>query len=117
MEKQFVKFLSAGTFVHEETVQETESWNVNQAVEMSRSIRERHGATPFGFYFFTRTRNEEDLDSKISASSGLYYLGGEILTLQEVKDRKDPKDSILISNMECNRWDKIIINTNSWKVI
>lgn len=34
--------------------------------------------------------------------------------MEQVKARKDPKDSILISNMECNHIEKIIENKNSW---
>lgn len=46
----------------------------------------------------------------------MYYLGGEILTLQQIKDRENPKDRILITNMECNGWGRIIENRNSWLI-
>lgn len=115
MEKHFVTFCSPGTFVSEQTTKEIESWNITQAQEMAKAIKERHAATPYGFYFTTRSRNEDELDSKETARSGMYYLGGEVLTLEDVKARNDPDDRILISNMECNKWDRIIVNTNSWK--
>ena len=46
----------------------------------------------------------------------MYYLGGKVETLAEVKARATKDDSILIANMECNHYDRIITNTNSWKV-
>ena len=116
MKKHFVVFLSPGTFVHEESTKEIDSWDVEQAKKMARKIIERHNATPFGFYFITRTRGDNDLDSKISDESPMYYLGGKVETLEEVKARAIKDDSILIGNMECNRWDRIITNTNSWKI-
>jgi hypothetical protein len=115
MKKHFVTFCSPGILVSEQTTKEIESWNITQAREMAESIKERHGATPYGFYFTTRSRDEDELDSKETARSGMYYLGGEVLTLDDVKARNDPNDWILISNMECNNWDRIIVNTNSWK--
>jgi len=54
------------------------------------------------------------LDSKVVKTSGTYFLGGRVLTLNEVK-KEMPGEEILISNMECNGYDRIIINTNSWK--
>lgn len=53
MEKHFVRFLSAGTFVAEETVMPIEEWDVDQAIEMVRNITERYGAKPYGFQFVT----------------------------------------------------------------
>jgi hypothetical protein len=44
------------------------------------------------------------------------FHGGKIETLTDVKERNDPDERILLSNMECNKWDRIITNTNSWKV-
>jgi len=116
MEKHFVTFLSPGSFVSEETTKPIESWNIDTAIEMSKNIKERYGALPYGFRFSTRAREDYELDSKETERSGMYYLGGEVLTLEEVKAKNDPDDRILISNMECNDWDRIIVNTNSYKV-
>lgn len=115
MEKHFVTFCSPGTFVSEETTKEIESWNVQEAEKMSIDIVERNSALPYGFYFTTRSRDSNELDSKQTSKSGMYYFGGDVLTLDEVKSKNDPHDRILISNMESNKFDKIIINTNSWK--
>jgi len=115
MKKHFVTFLSPGTFCAEQTTQPIEEWNVDEAVARARNIVERHAATPYGFQFSTRERTDDDLDSKVTETSGVYYLGGEIQTLEQIKAKGDPADSILISNMECNGWDRVVINTNSWR--
>ena len=114
-EKHFVIFFSPGTFVAEQTRQPIKSWSVPTAIKMSRDIKERHCATPYGFCFTTRARNDNELDSKEVKRSCMYYLGGEVMTLEQVEKRNDPKDRILISNMRGNGYEKIIINTNSWK--
>ncbi len=116
MKAHFVSFLSPGTFVHEETTKPIESWDVEKAKEMARGITERHDATPFGFRFSTRERKDDELDSKVVKRSGCYYLGGRVMTLADVK-REMPNEHILIGNMECNGYDRIIVNTNSWKIV
>lgn len=116
MKKHFVTFYSPGTFVHEETTKEIESWNVDQAVAMSKEIKERYGATPFGFRFKTRERGQKDFDSKQTAESGWYFLGGKIRTRAQVEADNDPKEEILRSNMRGNNIAAVIENTNSWKV-
>lgn len=116
MEKHFVTFLSPGTLFAESTTKEIESWDAKKATAMAREIIERHGATPYAFHFTTRQRSEAELDSKVVATSNTYYLGGVIETIADVKKRNSPDERILLSNMECNGYDKIIINTNSWKV-
>jgi hypothetical protein len=115
MEKHFVTFFSPGTFVAETRELPISAWDVSKAVEMSRAIKERYGATPYGFQFSTRARGPDDLDSKVSATSGTYYLGGRIETLADVQKRADPKESILLSNMACNGIERIIVNDNSWR--
>lgn len=116
MKKHFVEFLSPGTFVSEVSQKEIKSWDVETAKQMATSIKERHNATPYGFRFITRERKANELDSKVTKTSGIYYLGGKVLTLADVKARNDDKDRILISNMEMNEIKKVIENTNSWKV-
>ena len=50
------------------------------------------------------------------ATSGVYYLGGRILTLADVK-REMPKETTLISNMECNGYKRVVVNDNSWRTV
>lgn len=116
MKQHFVEFLSPGTFVSETTSKKIDSWDVEKAKEMARAIKERHSATPYGFRFFTRERKDDELDSKTTASSGIYYLGGRVETYEMVLMRNDPKEQILRHNMKYNHIDRIVVNTNSWKV-
>lgn len=115
LQKHYVTFYSPGTFVAETTSKPVAAWDVDVAIEMAKSIKERHGAVPYGFSFQTRGREEDDLDSKEIARSNFYWLGGKVETLTEVESRNDPKEDVLRGNMQCNGWDKIITNTNSWK--
>ena len=114
VKKNFVVFYSPGTFVSEQSEVEIEKWDVQKAKEIAKDIKERHGATPYGFKFIVRSRTEKDLDSRQSKSSGMFFLGGKILTLKQVISRKDSKDEILISNMKSNGIKKIIENRNSY---
>lgn len=115
VEAHFVTFFSPGTFLAEETTRPIASWDVEAAKAMALTVLERYNATPYAFQFTTRSRTDEDLDSKVSAKSPLYWLGGKIETLADVKARATEKDRILVSNMEGNCWDRIITNTNSWR--
>jgi hypothetical protein len=117
MKRNFVTFFSPGTFLHEETTKPIKSWDVGKATEMARTITERYGATPFAFQFSTRGRNKNELDSRVMDRSGRYFLGGKVLTLEQIKARKDPEDKILISNMECNGWNRVVENCNSFKIV
>jgi hypothetical protein len=51
----------------------------------------------------------------VVATSHRYYLGGEVLTLAQVKERPDLANNTLIHNMEVNQIGKIIVNDNSWR--
>lgn len=112
--RHFVCFFSPGTFVAEQSERPIAAWDVDAAVSMSSEIKERYGATPYGFCFLTYERGPDDLDSHESARSRMYYLGGTVETLEQIKARNDPKDTILIRNMECNGWDRVVRNDNSW---
>ena len=116
MERHFVIFYSPGTLVSEQTALEIQAWDVDEAMKMAKSIKERHSARPYGFVFSTRSRGSKDLDSKESKRSHFYYLGGTIKTLVEVKAENNPDNRILIRNMEGNGYDKVIVNTNSWRI-
>ena len=116
MKKHFVTFYSPGTFVSEETEKPIKSWSVKTAMRMARTIKERYGATPYGFRFSTRSRTGKDLDSRVTDISPMYYLGGTVETLEQVEARAGPDEEILLTNMRGNKWHRIITNTNSWRV-
>ncbi len=115
MKKHFVEFLSPGTFVSESTTKSISSWDIEKAQELAHDINERHGARPYGFRFSTRERGEDDLDSKETSRSGIYYLGGVIRTIEQVRAENNPDERILLSNMEGNGIDRVIENNNSWR--
>lgn len=115
MTRHFVTFLSPGTFVAEQSTKPIESWDVDKALEMSRDVKERYGATPYGFYFTTRARTDDELDSKVVEKSPLHYIGGRIRTLEEVEADNDPQEEILRSNMRCNGYSRVWESTEGWK--
>lgn len=115
IKQHFVTFYSPGTFVHETNEEPIAFWDVDLAVEMAKRIVQRYNARPYGFRFSTRGRDSQDLDSKEIASSGMYYLGGKIQTIEEIEARNDPSERILRDNMRSNGWNRCLVNTNSWK--
>ncbi|HTP77736.1 MAG TPA: hypothetical protein VMJ73_12235 [Rhizomicrobium sp.] len=116
MEKHYVTFLSPGTFVAEDNVEEIDSWDVNKAVERAKSITQRYNARPYAFYFTTRSRGEDEFEPKQAARSATYYLPHcKVETVEDVRIRNDPKEEILLRNMENNGFNKIVTTTEGWK--
>jgi len=110
-----VTFLSPGTFMAEDTTKPVDSWDVPTAQAMAETITERYNAAPYAFYFTTRTRGHDDLDSKVAATSPTYFIHCKIETIEEVVSRNDPKESILRSNMRSNGFNRIAVTTRGWK--
>jgi hypothetical protein len=116
LRKHYVTFLSPGTFVSESTTKGIAVCDPDLAKTMAMDIKERYGATPYGFYFTTRERGPDDFDSKeVGRSPGIYYLGGTIRTAEEVLAGDDPSESILRSNVRLNGFKRILTNDNSWR--
>jgi len=116
MKRHFVTFMSPGTFVAEDSTKQVESWDVKTAQEMAETIEERHGATPYGFYFSTQERGAGEWQPKQTAKSSMYYLPHcKVETLEEIEARNDPKESILRSNMRCNGWKRVVVTTKGWR--
>ena len=111
-QKHYVTFYSPGTFVSETTVKEIDVWSVDLAVYYAKRIKERHRATPYGFRF--ETRESDGWSPKTVKESGMYYLGGKLLTLDDIPDTH--ANSVLRDNMKYNNYEYVIENTNSWKV-
>ena len=116
MKANFVTFFSPGTFVNEESTMPIKYWDTDEALKIARGVTERYNAKPFGFQFFTKERGENDLDSKVTEKSHMYYIGGIIKNKSDVA-KEYGEDSVLYQNMVCNKFDRIVENNNSWKVV
>jgi hypothetical protein len=97
--QQYIEFYFPGSFVSETEVKPVASRAAPVAVPL--------GA--YAYRFFARQEvemNGEILRGKAHDHSPMTYFG-KALTLDEVK-ALDGDYRILISNMECNRWDRVV---------
>lgn len=115
VERHFVTFYSPGTFCAETTTQEIHAWDTVEALSRAKSVEERYGARPYAFRFSTRAREDHELDSKVVAESGYYFFGCNVLTVADVKAKYDRDYSALVSNMECNGWDRVASPREGWR--
>lgn len=118
--KHYVVFMSPGTLVSETSQIEMEYPNDIQFVLLKLGdIVERHGSKPYGFYFKsvleTYDSDTGEMKKEKVNESGIYYINGKIFSYEDIKNRKDPNDDILIRNMEYNKIEYIIETCNSWK--
>lgn len=116
----YVTFYSPGTLFAETSTKPISEWSPKLALEMSRGVKERYNAVPFAFEFSTRLEREpvdgfETVPKEI-ARSHRYYINGTVETLADVEARSKVEDGLamLISNMRCNKWDKIITTRNGY---
>lgn len=101
-----ITFYSPGTMISETNVLDIYGSDINsiikKATQESTKITQRYGATPYMF--------------RIDGDSKNYFLPHNKVELyNEIKQRNDPKNSILISNMKYNHWKAILTTTKGWK--
>ena len=122
--KHYITFMSPGTLFSETSDKEVDSWDVKQAVQMAKSIKERYNATPYGFYFKTFITHPPiddgeggtlNVQPKQVADSGRYFLGGKLESFDDVEKRNDTNEEILRSNMRANDWAWVCVVTHKYK--
>ncbi len=120
-----VIFQSPGALCSEPDTFPIYAWDTAAAVEMAGRVVQRHGAKPYGFFFTTSLEVPDVPDgeggmlrvmAKNVDSSGVHFLGGDVLRLDDIAARNDPADAILYSNMRGNGWPIVIENRYSYKV-
>lgn len=123
MRKHYVIFSSPGTFMAEQSEREIREWDARKAIAMAANIKERYGAVPYGFYFETRAVAPDSPDGeggtirgaeKTIRKSPMHFINGKVETLEQVKARATDRDQILIGNMECNGYSRIVTTKNGW---
>ena len=105
MTKHFVVFYWPGFMFADESIEyPVPAWDTVEAMKIVKTF----SSMPFCFRFLTRERGDDDLDSHISKRSGMFYIGGTVFTLDEIRAEHDPNNMILLSNMEGNKWDRVV---------
>ena len=104
MLKTYVEYLYPGIIVSEGDSKKIEK----RDVELAKNEMPNNS---FGFKFKERTEVEttdgEILFGNFKNESGWYYIGEEY-SLDRVRKEK-PNQRILISNMECNHWNRMVM--------
>jgi hypothetical protein len=134
--RHYVEFRSPGTLYAEESSRPIEAWDTAKACELAKGITERHGAKPFAFKFITMLEADPiddgeggtlQVQSRRVAESGTYFIGGTILSIDDVIRRNEPSvrrggtkptsgdDGILIENMRRNDWPYAIEIVNVYR--
>lgn len=124
MRAHYVTFYSPGTLFAESTTKEIAEWNPKVAVGMAETVLERYGATPYAFEFSTRIvagpipdgeGGTLAVEPKTVETSGKYFLGAKLETLDEIETRNLENESILVSNMTCNEWPIMATTTHRFR--
>jgi hypothetical protein len=116
----YILFLSPGTFVSETNREKVPraDHNVEHALELAKGIVQRYGAKPYAFRFETKRCEETMSNGKVCrsepevTSSGLHYIDGEVLTLDDIADTE--QNAILRSNMRCNDYPAVVRTCNGY---
>lgn len=105
LSKNFVRYLFHGTIVSEDRLVDISDCNIDKAWDGAAQFVRR----PFAFQFETHSREDHELDSKRTAKSPRYYLGGTILTAAEILAGTDPRQEILRGNVRCNDIKRVLV--------
>lgn len=96
----YVEFLFPGSFVSESSCKEVSN--------RDKPKRIPKGAFAYSFYDREKTIvGEEEFWGDRKNRSGTFYPEAEIFNLKQIKENF-PDSTILISNMECNKWKHIV---------
>ncbi len=121
--KIFAEYFSPGTMFAETSTRALDKGSVKEAISLSKKVSERHGATPYAFDIVTKLVADPIDDGqggtmkvfpKEIGRKGRYYLGGEVITYDQVIAREGA-GSIWAMNMRGNRDPVSVQNTNSYK--
>ncbi len=111
--KQMVEYVYPGIIVSESSSKQMSQRDPREAVIMAPE-----SSYAFRFYEVTKAL-DLGADFKVTPvarnHSAWHYIDGQIFTVADVEARQDPSDEILISNMKCNGYDRVVkCRTGNW---
>lgn len=108
--KHFVTFYYPGAFVAEDSTMEIDYRFLGDVL----GLKNAKGAYGFTFHSIDYINFDgKEYKSEIFDKTGMFYIDGEIFTFKQMKKRF-PEEHISISNMEVNRWEKIVRTNAGW---
>lgn len=112
-----VTYFSPGTFFAESSSKEFAEIDLKKIATAAKKVKERHGATPWGFEIVEMRRPVEKGEFEVVPKTvrqigGRYHLTGELKRYDDIPETE--KTHILRSNMWGNDWPIIVENRNSW---
>lgn len=106
MLKHFVIFIISAKFGTDIIEREIESWDPKLACNLIKTLI----TYPLAFYFETKSCvNTESNYFVTEKTSNMFFINGVISSLQELQDRNNPEDSILISQLKQNNVENFIM--------
>ena len=110
-----VTFYAPGAFLAEDFSFEVSEWSIGEAL----ALVPKCGLKPYAFQFATNITADPVPDGEGGtlavlprevSKSGMHYLGGELLTYDQLRRDGDPHYVTMLSNMSGNRWPVVIRN-------
>lgn len=121
-----VEFSAPGSFYDESTSRKVNSdCAICEAIELSQGIELRYGALPYGFRFVRQIVADPiddgfggklDVIPKVIDTSPMHFIGGTVENYDQIYERKEENERILLSNMRGNNWPFVITVTNRYKI-
>lgn len=100
----YVTYYYPGSFFPETSRKQVPDWDSERAYLASSSDPRK----PYAFKFVTLGRTAEELNSREIARSPTYFLGGSLMSLEEVLASPGSDLKTLAENMQANGWDRVI---------
>ena len=107
VQQHFMTLYYPGSFFAETSSVPVDNWDLTSALRKIRQDHNKGGWRPWAFSFTTRGRSAEELDSKVTETSGTYFLGGEIFSFEQIEAMGKGWETLL-SNMKNNKYDHVI---------
>lgn len=114
--KHYVVFWCPGTLFAEDVTKPIDAWDTAEAMKLARKVAKGF-RRPYAFDFITRVESDKPIEvdgvklraePKQVATSCRHFIEGTVRTFDQVVAANNPREGILRSNMEGNRYALVV---------